>query len=63
MAEKKVKPVAAEYTAEVRQVKSMVDHSYNVTLNFGEDALPVVQRLMECIGLEVTGTMIFPDNR
>ena len=57
------KPVAAEYKAEVRQVKSMVDHSYNVTLNLGEDMLPVVQRLMECIGLEVTGTVIFPDSR
>ena len=57
------KPVAAEYKAEVRQVKSMVDHSYNVTFNLGEDMLPVVQRLMECIGLEVTGTVIFPDSR
>lgn len=54
------KPIASKYSAEVRQVKSMVDHSYNVTLNMGEDMLPVVQRLMECIGLEVTGTMIFP---
>jgi nitrogenase molybdenum-iron protein alpha/beta subunit len=56
------KPVAAEYTAEVRQVKSMVDHSYNVTINFSEDMLPVVQRLMECIGMEVKGTVIFPDS-
>ena len=60
MAAKLPKPIAAEYTAEVRQVKSMVDHSYNVTINFGEDMLPVVQRLMECIGLEVKGTIIFP---
>ena len=55
------KPIAAEYTAEVRSGKSCVDHSYNVTLNFGEDMLPVVQRLMECIGLEVKGTIIFPE--
>jgi hypothetical protein len=53
---------AAEYRAEVRQVKSMVDHSYNVTLNFSEDMLQVVQRIMACIGLEVTGTVIFPDD-
>jgi hypothetical protein len=46
----------------VRQVKSMVDHSYNVTLNFSEDMLQVVQRIMACIGLEVTGTVIFPDD-
>lgn len=57
------KPVASEYRAEVRQVKSMVDHTYNVILNFPEDMLPVIQRLMECIGLEVEGTMVFPDNR
>jgi hypothetical protein len=62
MTDKHDKPIAAEYHAEVRQVKSMVDHTYNVTLNMPEDMLGVVQRLMECIGLEVTGTMIFPDN-
>lgn len=54
-------PKAAEFHAEVRQVKSMVDHTYNVTLNLPEDMIEVVQKLMECIGLEVTGALIFPD--
>jgi hypothetical protein len=50
---------AAEFHAEVRQVKSMVDHTYNVTFNFSEDMLEVVQKIMECIGLEVTGAIVF----
>jgi hypothetical protein len=50
---------AAEFHAEVRQVKSMVDHTWNITLNFPEDMIEVVQKVMECIGLEVTGAIVF----
>ncbi len=50
---------AAEFHAEVRQVKSMVDHTFNVTLNFPEDMIEVTQHFMECIGLEVTGAIVF----
>jgi len=54
---------AAEFHAEIRSVKSCVDHTFNITFNFPEDMLEVVQKLMECIGLEVTGAIAFPENR
>jgi hypothetical protein len=44
---------AVEIRAELRQVKSMVDHTYNVTINVPEDCLPQVQQLMAWIGNEV----------
>jgi len=44
---------AVEVRFEVRQVKSMVDHSYNVTVNLPEDCLPQVQWLMGKIGDEL----------
>ena len=56
-------PKAFEFHAEVRQVKSMVDHSYNVTLNFGEDQIALVQRLMEMVNDEVTGGLVFTQNK
>lgn len=37
---------AVEFEAELRQVKSMADRSYNVTLNVPEYCLPQVQELM-----------------
>lgn len=40
---------AVELDAEIRQVKSMSDHSYNVVLNVPEYCLPQVQKLMEWI--------------
>jgi hypothetical protein len=44
---------AVEIRAELRQVKSMADHTYNVTINVPEDCLPQVQQLMAWIGNEV----------
>ena len=38
---------AVEFEAEVRQVKSMADRSYNVTLNVPEYCLPQVQHMMK----------------
>lgn len=38
--------LAIEVSAELRQIKSMEDKSYNVLLNIGEDQLERVQELM-----------------
>jgi hypothetical protein len=40
------KPVAVEFEAEVRQVKSMADGTYNIVLNVPEYCLPQVQTMM-----------------
>jgi hypothetical protein len=37
---------AIEFVAEVRQVKSMADGTYNIVLNVPEYCLPQVQRIM-----------------
>lgn len=50
---KRTKVSAVEIRAEVRQVKSMVDHTYNVTLNIPEDCIEQVKVLMGWIGEEV----------
>ncbi len=42
----KQEPVAVELEAEVRQVKSMVDGSFNIVLNVPEYCLPQVQTMM-----------------
>ena len=42
----KAEPVAVELEAEVRQVKSMVDGSFNIVLNIPEYCLPQVQTMM-----------------
>lgn len=39
-------PVAIEFDAEMRQVKSMADGTYNVVLNVPEYCLPQVQAMM-----------------
>jgi len=38
------------FDAEVRQIKTMVDHTYNVTLNIPEYNLKQVQELMGMLG-------------
>ena len=40
------KPVAVEFEAEMRQVKSMADGTYNITINVPEYCLEQVQVLM-----------------
>lgn len=40
---------AVELDAEIKQVKSMGDHSYNVILNVPEYCLPQVKQLMEWV--------------
>ena len=40
------KPVAVEFEAEMRQVKSMADGTYNIVLNVPEYCLPQVREMM-----------------
>lgn len=55
---KKSQPIkAVEIRAELRQVKSMVDHTYNVTLNLPEECLPQAQQLMAWIGNELRAVL------
>lgn len=51
-------PVAIEARAELRQIKSMVDGSYNITLNFPEDCLEQVKTLMGWLALDVKVVVI-----
>jgi len=41
---------AVEFEAELRQIKSMADHTYNVTINVPEYCLPMVQTMMAWLG-------------
>ncbi len=40
------KPVAIEFEAEMRQIRSMADGTYNIVLNVPEYCLPQVQAMM-----------------
>ena len=44
---------AVQLEAELRQIKSMADHTYNVTLNVPEYCLEQVQVLMAWLGEQV----------
>jgi hypothetical protein len=44
---------AVEIHAEVRQLKTMVDGSVNLTLNISEDCMEQVKILLDWLGLEV----------
>ena len=44
---------AVEIRAEVRNMKTMADHSINLTLNIPEDCLPQAKVLLGWIGNEV----------
>lgn len=44
---------AVEIRAEVRQIKTMADHTANVTLNIPEDCIEQVKVLLGWVGLEV----------
>ena len=47
-----------EIRAEVRQLKSMADHTYNLVLNVPEDCLPQVQEIMGWLGDEVGAVLV-----
>ena len=44
---------AVEVRAEVRQIRTMVDHSVNLVLNIPEDCIEQVKVLLGWVGLEV----------
>lgn len=54
---------AIEARAEVRQVRSMVDGSVNVMLNFPIDCIPQVKKLLDWLGMEVRILMEYTDDR
>lgn len=55
------KPVAVELEAEMRQVKSMADGTYNVVLNVPEYCLPQVQAMMGWLKSLVKVVMVDED--
>ena len=46
-------PVAVELEAQVKQVKSMADHTYNLVLNVPEYCLGQIQQIMAWIDDQV----------
>lgn len=54
---------AVEVRAELRQIKTMVDHSVNVTLNLPEDCTEQVKVLLDWLGGEVGVIIVSPDAR
>jgi len=51
-------PVAVRFEAELRQIKSMADHTYNITINVPEYALAQVQQMLAWLGGLVEIVMI-----
>lgn len=52
---------AVEFRAEVRQVKTMADHTVNIILNLPEDCIEQAKVLMDWLGLEVGAVIVSPD--
>jgi hypothetical protein len=57
MSEKK-EPVAVKFEAEIRQVKSMVDHSVCVTLNLPEYSINEATWFLKKIGSSVSCVVV-----
>jgi hypothetical protein len=53
-----MEPVAVEFEAEMRQVKSMADGTYNIVLNVPEYCLPQVQTMMGWLKELVQAVMV-----
>lgn len=49
---------AVEIRAELRQIKTMADHSVNVTLNLPEDCTEQVKVMLDWLGLEVKAVIV-----
>ena len=56
-------PQAVELDAEMRQVKSMADGTYNVVLNVPEYCLPQVQTMMGWLNSLVKLVMVNADSK
>ena len=54
---------AVEIRAELRQIKSMADHTFNIVLNLPEDCKEQVKVLLDWLGLEIGAVIVAPDNR
>ena len=54
-------PFAVEFEAELRQIKSMVDHSFNVTINIPEYCLEQVQSMMGHLGDLIKVVAVFEE--
>jgi hypothetical protein len=52
---------AVEIRAEVRQIKTMADHSVNLILNVPEDCREQVKAILDWQGLEVTAVLAVSD--
>ena len=64
MAENITIPIkAVEIRAELRQIKSMADHTFNVVLNLPEDCREQVKALLDWLGFEVGAVIVAPDSR
>lgn len=49
---------AVEIRAELRQIKTMVDGSINITLNLPEDCKEQVKVMLDWLGLEIGAVII-----
>jgi len=49
---------AVEIRAELRQVKTMADNTFNVTLNIPEDCREQVKKMLDWLGLEVKAVVV-----
>ena len=54
---------AVEFVAEVRQVKTMADHTVNLTLNLPEYCVKQAAWFMQHQGEMIKGVLILVDNR
>ena len=48
---------AVEIRAELRQVKTMADHTFNITLNVPEDCREQVKKMLDWLGMELRGVI------
>jgi len=49
---------AVEFRAELRQIKTMADHSVNIVLNLPEDCMEQVKVMMDWLQREVRSVMV-----
>lgn len=49
---------AVEIRAELRQVKSMVDGTFNIVLNIPEDCREQVKKMIDWLGMEVRAVIV-----
>ncbi len=55
--------VGVEFVAEVRQIKTMADHTINITLNIPEYCTEQAKKLLDWLADEVKVIIVSPDSR